>query len=148
MRLKTVLLLILAMVAGVVFSSYFVGGYLLSNTLKPFGSLDGAEWVGDGIESINFVTNNTESDAIPETLSFVDADLQQGWIPWIIKQVSILIGALSLIVFVYAGITLIIYGDNEEQLTKSSKMIVFGIIGIVLAAFSYSIVANVLSLFS
>jgi hypothetical protein len=41
----------------------------------------------------------------------------------------------------------VIYGDNEEQLGKSTKMIVFGIIGIALAAFSYTIVANVLNLF-
>jgi len=139
MRLKTALLLILAMVAGVVFSSYFVGGLLTTQVVGPFTTINtGADYM-DGPGSIETGT---------EGVVFVDSVLIEGWIPWIIKQVSILIGALSLIVFVYAGITLIIYGDNEEQLTKSSKMIVFGIIGIVLAAFSYSIVANVLSLFS
>ncbi|MGE3278648.1 MAG: hypothetical protein AB7J40_02505 [Candidatus Altimarinota bacterium] len=138
MRLKTVLLLVLAMTAGVVFSSYFIGGVLTTQVIGPFSSINtGADYM-DGPGPIA-----TDVPAV----TFIDAELIDGWIPWIIKQVSILIGGLSLIVFVYAGVMLIIYGDNEEQLTKSSKMIVFGIIGIVLAAFSYSIVANVLSLF-
>jgi hypothetical protein len=144
MRLKTALLLILTMVVGVVFSSYFVGGYLLSDTLKPFSTISPGVFPEDnGLSTSNFVINEQTGEAI----AFVDGELQQGWIPWIIKQVSILIGGLSLIVFIYAGITLVIYGDNEEQLGKSTKMIVFGIIGIALAAFSYTIVANVLNLF-
>lgn len=145
MRLKTALLLIVAMVAGIVFSSYFVGGYLLSNTIKPFSTLNPTAWdVGDSLQNID-VPLSREDDFY--NVSFVDADLQQDWIPWIIKQISILIGGLSLVVFVYAGITLVIYGDNEEQLGKSTRMIIYGIVGIALAAFSYTIVANVLNLF-
>lgn len=139
MRLKTALLLIVAMVVGIVFSSYFVGGLLTTQVLEPFRNVYtiAPVTVEDGVSTI----------PIGWDVTFVDADLIEGWIPWIIKQISILIGGLSLVVFVYAGITLVIYGDNEDQLGKSTRMIVYGIVGIALAAFSYTIVANVLNLF-
>jgi hypothetical protein len=95
------------------------------------------------LDEPTIINNETNADVV-----FVDADLQLGWIPWIIRQASILIGGLSLIVFVYAGISLIAYGDNEEQLGKSTRMIIYAVVGIVLAAFSYSIIANLLSIFS
>lgn len=152
MRLKTLLLLIFVSVIGVVLASFFTGSVLLGQTLQPFSSIgETISGSDDGIlTTISIDTNdsgNTVDDVLQDTeLRFVSGDLLTGWIPWIIKQVSILIGGLSLIVFVYAGVTLIISGDNEEQLMTSSKMILFGIIGIALAGFSYTIVANVLSL--
>lgn len=140
MRLKTALFLIFLIVLGIILSSYFVGGVLLSQVIDPFTTID----IGGTTDTPEVVTHSFSSQS---NLSFVDAELFQGWIPWIIKQVSILIGALSLLVFGYAGVTLIVYGDNEEQLGKSTKMIIFGIVGIALAAFSYTIIANVLVLF-
>lgn len=123
-----------------IISSYFVGGVLTAQVVAPFGTLRNAP--AQNLDEPGLITTEVNSDIL-----FVDADLQQGWIPWVIRQVSILIGGLSLIVFLYAGISLILYGDNEEQLGKSVRMIVFAVVGIVLAAFSYSIVANVLNLF-
>lgn len=126
-------------VLGVIISSYFVGGVLTAQVVAPFGTLRNAP---SNLNEPTVISNEVNPDIL-----FVDADLQQGWIPWVIRQVSILIGGLSLVVFLYAGISLILYGDNEEQLGKSVRMIVFAVVGIVLAAFSYSIVANVLNLF-
>lgn len=140
MRLKTALFLIFLIVLGIILSSYFVGGVLLSQVIDPFQNVPSA-----GVENQEGVTSYTLG--ANREITFVDAEVFQGWIPWIIKQVSILIGALSLLVFGYAGVTLIVYGDNEEQLGKSTKMIIFGIVGIALAAFSYTIIANVLVLF-
>jgi hypothetical protein len=141
MHLKTVLFLSVIAVLGVIMSSYFVGGVLTSQVIAPFGTLRNAPVVN--LDEPTIINNETNADVV-----FVDADLQLGWIPWIIRQASILIGGLSLIVFVYAGISLIAYGDNEEQLGKSTRMIIYAVVGIVLAAFSYSIIANLLSIFS
>lgn len=144
--------MIVISVIGVVVASFFTGSVLLGSSIKPFGSI--GETISNGEEgilsTIRFDTTdvgNTVDDTLQSTeLNFVSGDILTEWMPWIIRQVSILIGGLSLIVFLYAGVTLIIRGDNEEQLKTSTKMILFGIIGIALAGFSYTIVANVLSL--
>ena len=120
-----------------VMSSFFVGNVLMSSVVTPFGSVPQTQTNSDG------VTINRLSDVV----QFADADLESQWIPWVIKQASILIGGLSLIIFIYAGIQLIIHGDQEEQFKTSVKMLVFGVIGIALAAFSYTIIDNLLNLF-
>ena len=137
MNWKSLLVVITCSVLSIVAVSLWGGEVLTSQVLGPF------------------TTISTSSDAPGVTptvvggnakVSFVDADIREGWMPWIIRQVSILIGGISLVVFLYAGISLILYGDNEEQLGKSSQMIVYAIVGIALAALSYSIVANLLAL--
>lgn len=141
MRLKTGLFLVFLMVLGIIISSYFVGSILTANVISPFSTIQNPQQTRNP-EGIATVTTRGDAD-----VSFVNADIQTQWIPWVIKQASILIGAVSLVVFIYAGITLIIRGDNEEQLGKSMKMIIYGIVGIALAGFSYTIIANVLVLF-
>ncbi len=141
MRLKTLLPMMIISVIGVVFASFFTGSVLLGNSIKPFQSVSPQGTRGEILDTIRVNTNDASNH-----VTFVEGELFNDWIPWIIQQVSILIGGLSLIVFLYAGVTLILQGDNEEQLKTASKMILFGIIGIALAGFSYTIVANVLSL--
>jgi len=141
MNFKTVLIAIIVLTFGVLTSSFFVGEVLLSQVI-PFESIQRQGLRGQGGEP------NVARFTGQPRVTFVSQDLVTGWIPWIIKQVSILIGGLSLIVFIYAGIRLIISGDNEEEFGKSIRIIVFGVVGIALSAFSYAIVANVLALFS
>lgn len=141
MRLKTVAFIVFLSVMGIIMSSYFVGIVLTAQVI-PFSSI-GAD---PTLVAPGTVTTVQPTENNPSGISFLTGDVELDWIPWIIKQASILIGGLSLIVFVYAGVSLIIRGDNEEELGKSMKMIIFGIIGIALAAFSYTIIANVLLL--
>jgi hypothetical protein len=82
-----------------------------------------------------------------EVVQFANKDLASGWLPWVIKNLSILMGGLSFISFVYAGVNLFLKGDDPEQISHSLKIITYSIIGLVIAAFSYAIVANVLNLF-
>ncbi|MDF2378711.1 MAG: hypothetical protein P1V18_00610 [Candidatus Gracilibacteria bacterium] len=127
-------------VIGIVIASLFAGNVYMTNVLTPFSTLNNTTEAPTEVTQID--VQDTDN-----AIQFVDADILEGWIPWVIKQVSILVGGLSLVVFFYAGVSLIIFGDNEEELAKSSKMIVFGIVGIALAALSYSIVANLLVIF-
>lgn len=136
MNLRALALLILISVIGLVFGSFFVGNVILNTQVVPFSKI-------------------STSDSPPSTVSisgsevkFVDKELETGWIPWLIKQVSILIGGLSLCVFFYAGFMLIFKGDNEEQLKTSIKTLVFAVVGIGLAAFAYTIIDNLLAIFS
>lgn len=161
MNLKTALTVILIGIIGTIMASFFTGNVLLTQSIRPFQSLQQQEasnqaenTQSDDLVRINTGVNiepsgetGSENQQSEGQLRFTDRDLLTGWIPWIVQQASILVGALSLIVFVYAGVMLVIQGGNEEQLAKSFKMIVMGILGIALAGFSYSIVANVLALF-
>lgn len=143
MSLKTALIVITVFVLGIVFSSYLVGGVLLTNVTGPFSTIQRSDDSGtDGDPGIVTITSGDV------TRRFATADIAEGWIPYIIKQLSILIGGISMIVFFYAGVNLIIKGDNEEEYAKSIKMIVFGVVGIALAALSYTFIANILVLFS
>lgn len=138
MNFRTLALLILIAVIGLIIGSFFVGNVILSTQVAPFSSVDNktpAVGTSDTVRSI-------------EGVSFVDRDIETGWIPWLIKQVSILIGGLSLCVFFYAGFMLIFKGDNEEQLKTSIKTLVFAVVGIGLAAFAYTIIDNLLLIFS
>jgi hypothetical protein len=81
------------------------------------------------------------------TISVPHGNILLAWIPWLIRLLSIAIGGISVVVFSYAGINMILQGENPEEVTKSQKMIIYGIVGIVVAALSYSIVANFLALF-
>ena len=141
MRLKTVLITLVLLIIGFVVSSFFVGEVYLTQVV-PFETIQDQGIPGKGVDP-NIVRFDSAVD-----VTFVSQDLLKGWIPWIIKQLSILIGGISLVVFIYAGIRLIINGDNEEEFGKAIKIIVFAIIGIALSALSYAIVANVLALFT
>jgi len=141
MSLKKVLFTVFLLTLGFVLSSFFVGEVLLTQVI-PFESIQDQGIRGtDGNPNTVRFDNNT-------AITFASQDLLTGWFPWVVKQVSILIGGLSLVVFIYAGMRLIISGDNEEEFGKAIKIILFSVIGIALAAFSYALVANVLSLFS
>ena len=160
-RLKSVLFIVFLSVLGLIMSSYFSGVVLLTQltplgpAIKPPSTSSSPRAVNSDAPLTPFSTLGQPGDVIEPTIvtpegstgvSFIHGEIQTGWIPWIIKQVSILVGGLSLIVFAYAGVNLIIHGDSEEELSKSIRIIIYGIVGIALAAFSYTIIANVLLL--
>ncbi|GEM_PF-5981270 len=141
---KTVLLIVFLSVLGILMASLLGGSILKSSVVfEPFSKISDQKIESGDIGS-PIVKNGYQGTSV----QFVDANLEKEWIPWIIQQASILIGALSLLVFGYAGFQLVVHGDNTEQFTASVKMIVFGVAGIALAAFSYTIVANLLKLFN
>lgn len=141
MNFKTFLLFVFLGVLGLVMTSFFAGSVLTAQVVKPFSALE-QDAVVDGIQNLS--TTEYSGTAV----KFVDGNLETAWIPWLIKQVSILIGALSFVVFLYSGINLIINAENEEQLTTSLKSLVFAVVGIAVAAFSYTVIANILTLFA
>ncbi len=144
MSAKNVLLIIFLSVLGILMASFLGGSILKSQIVVPFSTIDNQK-IDNQLDGNAPITKSAYQGT---AVQFVDANLETQWIPWIIQQVSILIGALSLLVFGYAGFQLVIHGDNTEQFTASVKMIVFGVAGIALAAFSYTIVANLLKLFN
>ena len=114
-----------------------------------------------GVNQVCLEQNGTRSCTVPSArtrpivdttnkvklVKFADKDLLTEWMPWVIKNLSILMGGLSFIAFSYAGILLFYKGDDPEQITNSLKIITFSIIGLTVSALSYAIVKTLLNLF-
>ena len=67
-------------------------------------------------------------------------------IPKAIKLTLALVGTVSVIVFVYAGVMLVIAQGNEEEIKKFKEMITWSLIGLVFIIASYAIVTGVMTL--
>ena len=81
-------------------------------------------------------------------VQFPHGELTTDLMPFVINVMTVLIGAIAVVVFAYAGVNYIVRGDNEEEVGKSLKMILYGAIGVAIASLSYAIINNVLSIFT
>lgn len=83
---------------------------------------------------------------VPEGQALPTGDFRFKIIPKAINLTLALVGTVSVIVFVYAGIMLIIAQGNEEDLKKFKEMIMWSLIGLVFIVASYAIVTGVMTL--
>ncbi|MBI4994244.1 hypothetical protein HZC21_01195 [Candidatus Peregrinibacteria bacterium] len=67
-------------------------------------------------------------------------------IPKVIKLTLALVGTVSVIVFVYAGVMLVIAQGNEEDLKKFKEILVWSIVGLIFITVSYALVSGVMQL--
>ncbi len=82
-----------------------------------------------GLENIG------STGAITDTASLVDIILGLvNWVAWFVALVAVLFG-------LYAGILFITAGGDDEKLTKAKNILLYSIVGIVVAILAFSIVA-------
>lgn len=65
------------------------------------------------------------------------------------QAISILLGlaaTVSFVVFVYAGIMLIIAQGNEEEVTKFKNILIWSLVGLLAITISYAIVRGIMQL--
>ena len=55
-------------------------------------------------------------------------------------------GSISVIVFVYAGVMLIISQGNEEEITKFKNLLIWALVGTVFTTLSYALVRGIMLL--
>lgn len=67
-------------------------------------------------------------------------------IPALIKIFLALGGAISTIVFVYAGVMLVVSQGNEEELTKFKNILIWSLAGLTFIVISYALVRGILQL--
>lgn len=67
-------------------------------------------------------------------------------LPRIIRIALALIGTVSFVIFVYAGIMLITSQGNEEQVTKFKNTLIYSAVGLAFIAAAYAIVSGVMQL--
>ncbi len=67
-------------------------------------------------------------------------------VPTMIKMFLALSGSISMIVFVYAGVMLIISQGNEEEITKFKNILIWSIVGLIFTTTSYALVRGLLQI--
>lgn len=97
-----------------------------------------------------------ESDILPEGLvnsklsegqkALPTSDFRFGIIPKAIKLTLALVGTVSVAVFVYAGVMLVIAQGNEEDIKKFKEILIWSIVGLLFITLSYAIVTGVMKL--
>jgi len=99
----------------------------LAQPTSGIGNVDPALG-GDNIGSdANAPIQNTD-DLIAIILGLVN------WVAWFVALVAVLFG-------LYAGILFITAGGDDEKLTKAKNILLYSIVGIVVAILAFSIVA-------
>lgn len=68
-----------------------------------------------------------------------------GIITKIVDVLTILVGITAVIAIITAGIKFITSGSNPQEVTKSRELIIYAIVGLILAAFAQIIVRYVLA---
>lgn len=74
------------------------------------------------------------------------ANLKKEILPQIIRTFLLLVGSINMVVFVYAGIMLIIAQGNEEEITKFKNIIIWSLVGLAFVMAAYAIVTGVMQL--
>lgn len=73
-------------------------------------------------------------------------NLKTDIVPQAIKILLSVAGSITAIVFVYAGVMLIISQGNEEELTKFKNVLIWSIIGLIFITASYGLVRGIMQL--
>lgn len=73
-------------------------------------------------------------------------DFKKEIVPKAIKILLTLVGSVSVCVFVYAGIMLIMAQGNEEELKKFKEILIWSAIGLVFITTAYALVRGIMQL--
>ena len=74
-------------------------------------------------------------------------DLATAGMKFAITAIFFIAGPLVLIMLVYSGIKLVAMPENEEEQTRTKRTLIYSAIGLMVMAFSYAIVQNVIKIF-
>lgn len=67
-------------------------------------------------------------------------------VPKAINIALALAGTVSVIVFVYAGVMLVVSQGNEEEITKFKNILIWSLVGLVFITMSYALVRGIMKL--
>lgn len=74
------------------------------------------------------------------------SDFKEQLLPQVITLFLGVVGTVSFIIFMYAGVNLVISQGNEEEMTKFKTMLVWAVVGLILITMSFVIIKGVLEL--
>lgn len=74
------------------------------------------------------------------------SDLKDKIVPDAVKLFLSVVATISFVMFLYAGINLVISQGNEEEMTKFKNMMLWAVVGLLFITMSFAIVKGVLQL--
>src|SRR3989338_3883950 len=87
-----------------------------------------------------------EGSARNEGTTLATGDIAIDIIPFFINTGLAIAGTLIFISFLYAGFLLVFANDNEENIEKGKKIMIYSVVGAVVMAISYAVVYGVANL--
>lgn len=106
--------------------------------------------------SIQTVAMAAQSDILPSgvvdtkefggTAKLPTANLKMDILPQLIKVTLALVGSVSFIVFVYAGIMLVISQGDEEDMKKFKNILIWSLVGLLFITTSYLLVRGIMNI--
>ena len=78
--------------------------------------------------------------------SITSKDLKTEVVPSVINMALALVGTVSMGVFIYSGVMLIIAQGNEEEVTKFKTSLLWSLVGLAFITVSYGIVRGILQI--
>lgn len=91
-------------------------------------------------DTIEFLTKTSNNRLANEETKFVTDDLEEKVFPRVLKFIFATSSFLIMIIFIYAGIRLVVSQGEEEELKTAKNMLIYSIIGAVIIMASYGIV--------
>ncbi len=123
-----------------IFSILFLSLAVFSICALPVAMADDIE------DKANKVSESILPTELGKEQGMATADLKTGIVPQAIKIVLALAGVVSFVVFVYAGIMMVIAQGNEEEVTKAKNTFIWSLIGLAFITTAYALVRGVMQL--
>lgn len=102
------------------------------------------------VNSIPSFGSAVSNDLVVETGqgigNLAQGNLRSDIIPGIIQLIFKVMGSLALALLLYAGALLVIRDGDEEKVTKARRLMVWSVLGVVIALFAYLVVEAVVNL--
>ena len=91
-------------------------------------------------DTIEVLTQKSKNRLANEDTRFVEGDLEEEVFPRVLKFIFATSSFLIMIIFIYAGIRLVVSQGEEEELKTAKNMLIYSIIGAIIIMASYGIV--------
>lgn len=75
-----------------------------------------------------------------------EGNLKKSIVPQAIKFTLILTGVVSVGVFSYAGVMLVVAQGNEEEITKFKNILIWSLVGLAFITMAYTLVSGLLQI--
>lgn len=117
----------------VIYFLILISAFILSAQISYAEDCTGASPVGGPVKLCNPLGSGADKTDIPKFLGTV------------INYAMGIIGSLALVMFIYGGLTWMLSGGNQEQVTKGKNTVIWAALGIALIFTSYALVKFVIT---
>ena len=73
-------------------------------------------------------------------------DITGDFLPFFINTALSIAGTLVFVAIIYAGLLMVIANDNEEDIEKGKKILIYAVVGVAFIALSYALIYGVAKL--